>query len=148
MVRRLALGNPRVRFSLATDIGSGFDWPACGPGDEGLAERLREPRVRRVIEPILAGGSIGDVPLDDIRFVVDLGLDDARLVIFDRVFESDDLHAGIVDAIPKAGPKCPGTADPRSGAECQWRGDGDGRTNAAHHFGSRLPVPGLPVIGR
>ena len=29
---------------------------------DSLAERLREPRVRRVIEPMLAGGSIGDVP--------------------------------------------------------------------------------------
>jgi DNA mismatch repair protein MutL len=42
VVRRLALGAPQVRFSLATDIGSGFDWPACGPGEAGLAERLRQ----------------------------------------------------------------------------------------------------------
>lgn len=41
---------------------------------DSLAERLREPRVRRVIEPVLAGGSLSDVPQDDIRFVVDLGL--------------------------------------------------------------------------
>ncbi len=41
---------------------------------DSLAERLREPRVRRVIEPILAGTSIADVPEDDLRFVVDLGL--------------------------------------------------------------------------
>jgi len=41
---------------------------------DSLAERLREARVRGVIEPILAGGSIDDVPQDDIRFVVDLGL--------------------------------------------------------------------------
>ena len=41
---------------------------------DSLAERLREGRVRRVIEPLLAGGSISDVPQDDIRFVVDLGL--------------------------------------------------------------------------
>ncbi len=41
---------------------------------DSLAERLREPRVRRVIEPILAGRSLNDIPQDDIRFVVDLGL--------------------------------------------------------------------------
>jgi hypothetical protein len=41
---------------------------------DSLAERLREPRVRRVIEPILAGTSIADVPEDDLRFVLDLGL--------------------------------------------------------------------------
>jgi hypothetical protein len=39
-----------------------------------LAERLREACVRRIIEPLLAGGSISDVPQDNIRFVVDLGL--------------------------------------------------------------------------
>ena len=41
-VRRLAMAAPGVRFSFATDLGTGFDWPACGPGDEGLAERLRQ----------------------------------------------------------------------------------------------------------
>jgi len=39
-----------------------------------LAERLREPRVRAVIEPMLAGTSPGQLPSDDIRFVLDLGL--------------------------------------------------------------------------
>jgi hypothetical protein len=42
---------------------------------DSLAERLREPRVRHVIEPILAGTAAAhDLPEDDIRFVVDLGL--------------------------------------------------------------------------
>ena len=41
---------------------------------DSLAERLREPRVRRVIEPLLAGLSLEAVPFDDIRFVTDLGL--------------------------------------------------------------------------
>ena len=42
---------------------------------DSLAERLREPRVRRVIEPILMGSVAGeDLPEDDIRYVVDLGL--------------------------------------------------------------------------
>ena len=40
---------------------------------DSLAERLRELRVRRVIEPMLAGRSLSDVPQDDIRFLVDLG---------------------------------------------------------------------------
>ncbi|MCI0387772.1 MAG: ATP-binding protein [Acidobacteria bacterium] len=44
---------------------------------DSLAERLREPRVRQIIEPMLAGRLLTDVPQDDIRFVVDLGL--ARL---------------------------------------------------------------------
>ncbi len=29
VVRRLALSHPEVRFSFSSDIGSGFDWPAC-----------------------------------------------------------------------------------------------------------------------
>jgi hypothetical protein len=41
---------------------------------DSLAERLREPRVRRIIEPILAGQMLGNVPADDRQFVVDLGL--------------------------------------------------------------------------
>ncbi|HSN99978.1 MAG TPA: AAA family ATPase [Candidatus Nanopelagicales bacterium] len=39
-----------------------------------LAERLREPRVRAVIEPILSGSVLGDVPEDDRQYVIDLGL--------------------------------------------------------------------------
>jgi hypothetical protein len=41
---------------------------------DSLVERLREERVRHVIEPILAGGSLSDLPADDLRFVLDLGL--------------------------------------------------------------------------
>ena len=41
---------------------------------DSLAERLREPRVRAVIEPILAGTALPDLPADDVRFVQDLGL--------------------------------------------------------------------------
>lgn len=41
---------------------------------DSLAERLREPRVRQIIEPMMAGQTLDDVPHDDIRFVADLGL--------------------------------------------------------------------------
>jgi hypothetical protein len=41
---------------------------------DSLMERLREPRVRAILEPMLAGETPGDVPEDDRRFVVDLGL--------------------------------------------------------------------------
>ena len=41
---------------------------------DSLAERLREPRVRRIIEPMLAGLTLGDISEDDLRFVQDLGL--------------------------------------------------------------------------
>ncbi|HSN88873.1 MAG TPA: AAA family ATPase [Thermoanaerobaculia bacterium] len=42
---------------------------------DSLIDRLREPRVRRIIEPILAGEALSPEVLDDdIQFVVDLGL--------------------------------------------------------------------------
>lgn len=57
---------------------------------DSLAERLREGRIRRVIEPMLAGTSLADVPPDDIRFVIDLGLcrmgDEGGLVISNPIY--------------------------------------------------------------
>lgn len=41
---------------------------------DSLAERLREPRIKAIIEPMLAGFKLGDIPNDDIQFVIDLGL--------------------------------------------------------------------------
>ncbi len=41
---------------------------------DSLAERLREPRVRAIIEPILAGQELDNPAVDDIQFVLDLGL--------------------------------------------------------------------------
>ena len=42
---------------------------------DSLIDRLREPRVRRVIEPILAGELLtSDVMDDDVQFALDLGL--------------------------------------------------------------------------
>ncbi|NMO19698.1 ATP-binding protein [Pyxidicoccus fallax] len=41
---------------------------------DSLAERLREPRIRAILEPMLAGELLGDVPEDDRRFAIDLGL--------------------------------------------------------------------------
>jgi DNA mismatch repair protein MutL len=42
VVKRLAMAAPEVRFSFMSDIGSGFDWPACGANEAGRAERLRQ----------------------------------------------------------------------------------------------------------
>ncbi len=39
-----------------------------------LTDKLREPRVRQVIEPLLAGAALGNVPPDDLDYVTDLGL--------------------------------------------------------------------------
>jgi hypothetical protein len=39
-----------------------------------LADKLKEPRVRQVVEPILAGGVITEGTDDDRQYVIDLGL--------------------------------------------------------------------------
>jgi hypothetical protein len=41
---------------------------------DSLAERLRESRVKAIIEPLLAGQTLGDTPNDDRQYLVDLGL--------------------------------------------------------------------------
>ncbi len=39
-----------------------------------LADKLREPRVKRVIEPLVSGGQPGAYQADDVQYCVDLGL--------------------------------------------------------------------------
>jgi len=41
---------------------------------DSLAERLREPRVMAIIDPMLSGRDLPTLPPDDVRFVKDLGL--------------------------------------------------------------------------
>jgi hypothetical protein len=41
---------------------------------DSLAERLREPRIRAILEPMIGGDPLGEIPSDDIRFATDLGL--------------------------------------------------------------------------
>jgi hypothetical protein len=41
---------------------------------DSLMDRLEEPRVRAILEPMLAGDTLGAVSEDDIRFALDLGL--------------------------------------------------------------------------
>ncbi len=54
-----------------------------------LADKLQEERVRRVIEPILAGGDEPEkIPTDDIRYARDLGLirTDGQIRIANRIY--------------------------------------------------------------
>ena len=41
---------------------------------DSLAERLRESRVKAILEPMLSGQTLGEVPNDDVEFLLDLGL--------------------------------------------------------------------------
>lgn len=55
-----------------------------------LADKLQEPRVRRVIEPLLAGsGKPEDLPVDDVDYAYDLGLvrKEGSLCIANRIYQ-------------------------------------------------------------
>lgn len=41
---------------------------------DSLADRLREPRIRRIVAPMIAGDTLPEIPEEDLRFVTDLGL--------------------------------------------------------------------------
>ena len=56
-LRRLAMAHPQVRFALASSDTAGFDYPNCGPGSEGLLERLTQVLGRDFRPNALAGRS-------------------------------------------------------------------------------------------
>ena len=57
---------------------------------DSLTERLREPRLRRVIEPVLAGNLFGiDVSSEDLEYAIDLGLlrrEEGNLVVANPIY--------------------------------------------------------------
>jgi hypothetical protein len=78
---------------------------------DSLAERLREDRVRRIIEPMLAGRTLGDIPVNDRQFVLDLGLvrrDPAGgLAIANPIYREvipRVLSSGAQDSLPRIAP--------------------------------------------
>jgi type II secretory pathway predicted ATPase ExeA len=78
---------------------------------DSLAQRLREPRVRAVIEPILAGQELGDIPDDDRQFLVDLGLvrrdPEGGLVMANPIYREvvpRVLTGGTQDSLPRIAP--------------------------------------------
>jgi hypothetical protein len=78
---------------------------------DSLAERLREPRVKAIIEPMLAGLTLGDTPDDDRQYLVDLGLlrreQNAGLIIANPIYREvipRVLTAGASDSLPSISP--------------------------------------------
>ena len=76
-----------------------------------LTAKLREPRVKQVIEPLLAGGLLNDVPLDDRDYVVDLGLvrreQGGGLIIANPIYQEvipRTLASGTQDSMPSIQP--------------------------------------------
>jgi len=76
-----------------------------------LADKLREERVRRVIEPMLAGTALGLVSEDDRQYLVDLGLlrraNGGGLVIANPIYREvlpRALAGGPQDSLPQISP--------------------------------------------
>jgi type II secretory pathway predicted ATPase ExeA len=76
-----------------------------------LADKLREERVRRVIEPMLAGAALGEVPEDDRQYLVDLGLlrraNGGGLVVANPIYREvlpRALASGPQDSLPQITP--------------------------------------------
>ncbi|AUX34501.1 MULTISPECIES: ATP-binding protein [Sorangium] len=122
---------------------------------DSLVERLREPRIRAVIEPMLAGGTLGDVPEDDRRFAVDLGLvrraAEGGLVIANPIYREiivRQLASGVRDSLPRI-PATWLTPDGRLDADrlldaflSFWRQHGEPLLGAApYHLGHPAATP-------
>jgi hypothetical protein len=78
---------------------------------DSLAERLREPRVKAIIEPILAGKELDVTPDDDRQFLVDLGLvrrdPQGGLVVANPIYREvipRVLVGGTQDSLPRIAP--------------------------------------------
>jgi hypothetical protein len=76
-----------------------------------LADKLREPRVRQIIEPMLAGTEPGLVPEADRDYLVDLGLlrrtDGGSLVVANPIYREvlpRALAGGPQDSLPQISP--------------------------------------------
>jgi type II secretory pathway predicted ATPase ExeA len=78
---------------------------------DSLGKRLQEPRVRAIIEPMLAGQELGETPDDDRQFLVDLGLvrrdPQGGLVIANPIYREvipRVLVGGTQDSLPRIAP--------------------------------------------
>jgi hypothetical protein len=76
-----------------------------------LADKLQEERVRRVIEPMLAGTALGLVPEDDRQYLLDLGLlrrdRGGGLVVANPIYREvlpRALASGPQDSLPQIAP--------------------------------------------
>jgi len=87
---------------------------------DSLVDKLREPAVRRVIEPLLAGKTVNFAPFsDDLLYTIDLGLirqTGAEVEVANPIYRNvitrvlaDSMFAGIPD---QPGPRSAPTADP------------------------------------
>lgn len=110
---------------------------------DSLVERLRDSRVRRVMEPLIAGLPTVDLPADDIRYVTELGLvvlTDSGLTVANPIYREiipNGLATTIQAFFPQWRPswvKPDGTLDPDlllAGFLAFWKKDGVAMMGAA-----------------
>ena len=78
---------------------------------DSLSQRLEEPRIRAVIEPLMAGQKLDQIPLDDRDYLVDLGLlrrsSEGGIVVANRIYQevlARMLASGPQDSLPQISP--------------------------------------------
>jgi len=75
---------------------------------DSLAERLRDPRVRAVVEPMIQGAALASLAPDDLRFVIDLGLvrrdDDGAVEVANPIYR-EIIVRSLTDAMRASIPK-------------------------------------------
>lgn len=68
-----------------------------------LADKLREPRVRRIIEPMLLGDALDNIPSDDIQYLVDLGL--CKLELGGRLVIANPIYREVLPRVLASTPQ-------------------------------------------
>jgi hypothetical protein len=78
---------------------------------DSLADKLREPRVHRIMAPLIAGDSLPDLPEEDRRYVIDLGLlrrdERGGLVVANPIYREVILRylsSSVQDSLPQIAP--------------------------------------------
>lgn len=120
---------------------------------DSLSARLREPRIRAIIEPMIAGATLGNIPRDDLRFAVDLGLlrvsEKGGLVVANPIYKEviiRELAMGPRASLPQIAPTWldeRGQLDPQALALAFlqfWRQHGDAMLASApyHEVAAQL----------
>jgi hypothetical protein len=121
-----------------------------------LADKLREERVRRIIEPMLAGNALGVVPEEDRDYLVDLGLlrrtDGGGLVIANPIYREvlpRVLASGPQDSLPQISPSwLDANGDLDSERSAHPRRAGVGKERFSDRPTPRVPYRAAPAESR
>ena len=121
-----------------------------------LADKLREERVRRIIEPMLAGNALGVVPEEDRDYLVDLGLlrrtDGGGLVIANPIYREvlpRVLASGPQDSLPQISPSwLDANGDLDSERSAHPRRAGVGKERLSDRPTPRVPYRAAPAESR